>query len=380
MFRIRGGVPFNTQRGVKVYIDFDQDGFFNPNTENVLPLAFQGTGTGWTPTYNVFNVMIPTTAQTGTTHMRVVYSRLGTVPFFTWYQIMPQGMYSYGETQDYSIEIAGLIDSINISNITCNGANDGIIEVIPHATAPVGLEYSISGILGPFQSSPVFTGLFPGVGYDVWVRDPSTGELEEYNSNSVYLTEPSALNFTPTVTSNYNGSQISCFGATDGEITVSVSGGTSPFNFSTDNGATFVGTASSSYTITGLSGGNYDVFVQDANGCTLGSSSIAIAEPNPVTASTLVTSNYNGQDISCAGASDGQITMTGIGGTTPYTFNFNYSGLSANATINNLSAGIYDMSIEDANGCANTYVGAVTLTDPAVLVFGGVSTTSNYNG
>ena len=77
-----GEYPFNTQRGVKVYIDFDQDGFFNPNTENVLPLAFQGTGTGWTPTYNVFNVMIPTTAQTGTTHMRVVYSRLGTVPFF----------------------------------------------------------------------------------------------------------------------------------------------------------------------------------------------------------------------------------------------------------------------------------------------------------
>ena len=69
------GVPFNTQRGVKVFIDFDQDGVFNPNTENVLPLAFQGTGTGWTPTYNVFNVMIPATAQTGTTHMRVVYSR-----------------------------------------------------------------------------------------------------------------------------------------------------------------------------------------------------------------------------------------------------------------------------------------------------------------
>lgn len=374
------GVPFNTQRGVKVYIDFDQDGFFNPNTENVLPLAFQGTGTGWTPTYNVFNVMIPATAQTGTTHMRVVYSRLGTVPFFTWYQIMPQGMYSYGETQDYTIEIAGLIDSLDITNISCNGANDGIIEVFPHATAPAGLEYSISGMLGPFQSSPIFTGLLPGVGYDVWVRDPATGELEEYNANTVYLTEPGVLNFTPTVTSNYNGSQISCFGATDGEITVSVSGGTSPFDYSTDNGTTFVATAPSPYTITGLGGGTYDIYVQDANGCTAGPASIAITEPNPVTATTAVTSNYNGQDISCAGASDGQITMTGIGGTTPYMFDFDNAGLSANATINNLSAGTYDMTIEDANGCTNAYVGAVTLTDPAVLVFSGVSVTSNYNG
>ena len=374
------GVPFNTQRGVKVYIDFDQDGFFNPNTENVLPLAFQGTGTGWTPTYNVFNVMIPTTAQTGTTHMRVVYSRLGTVPFFTWYQIMPQGMYSYGETQDYSIEIAGLIDSIDITNISCNGANDGIIEVVPHSTAPTGLEYSISGMLGPFQSSPIFTGLFPGVGYDVWVRDPATGELEEYNANTVYLTEPNVLNFTSAVTSNYNGSQISCFGATDGEITVSVSGGTSPFNYSTDNGATFVATTSSPHTITGLSDGTYDIYVQDANGCTSGPNTIAITEPNLVTATTIVTSNYSGQDISCAGASDGQITMTGIGGTTPYMFDFDNTGLSANATINNLSSGTYDIVIEDANGCSNTFVGAVTLTDPAVLAFGGVSVTSNYNG
>ena len=141
---------------------------------------------------------------------------------------MPQGMYSYGETQDYTIEISGLIDSLNITNINCNGANNGIIEVVPHATAPAGLEYSISGMFGPFQSSPIFTGLSPGIGYDIWVRDPSTGELEEYNANTVFLTEPNAINFIPTVTSNYNGSQISCFGAIDGEITVSVSGGTSP--------------------------------------------------------------------------------------------------------------------------------------------------------
>ncbi len=374
------GVPFNTQRGVKVFIDFNQDGVFNPNTENVLPLAFQGTGTGWTPTYNVFNVMIPATALTGTTHMRVVYSRLGTVPFFTWYQIMPQGMYSYGETQDYTIEISGLIDSLNITNINCNGVNNGIIEVVPHATAPVGLEYSISGMLGPFQSSPIFTGLSPGIGYDIWVRDPSTGELEEYNANTVFLTEPNAINFTPTVTSNYNGSQISCFGATDGEITVSVSGGIPPYDYSIDNGATFVSTALSPHTITNISDGTYDIYIQDANGCTAGPISLALTEPDPVTANTLVTSNYNGQDVSCTGASDGQITMIGLGGTAPYLFDFDNSGLSTNAIINNLSSGTYDMTIEDANGCTNSYTGAATLTDPPILVIGGVSVTSNYNG
>ena len=72
--------------------------------------------------------------------------------------------------------------------------------------------------------------------------------------------------------------------------------------------------------------------------------------------------------------------MTGIGGTAPYMFDFDNSGLSANATINGLPAGIYDMNIEDANGCTNAYVGAVTLIDPVVLTFDGVSVTSNYNG
>ena len=142
-----------------------------------------------------------------------------------------------------------------------------------------------------------------------------------------------------------------------------------PFNYSTDNGATFVATTSSPHTITGLSDGTYDIYVQDANGCTSGPNSISITEPNLVTATTIVTSNYSGQDISCAGASDGQITMTGIGGTTPYMFDFDNTGLSANTTISNLSSGTYDIVIEDANGCANTFLGAVTLNRPSCIGF-----------
>ena len=222
------GVPANTQRGIKVYIDYNQDGFFDPNLENVI-LPFQGTLNGWFPTFNIFNITIPNTAQTGMTKMRVVYARLGTMPFFVWQQIQPQGTYTFGVTQDYSIEIAGLIDTALTTNISCNGADDGIIEIVPGAFAPAGLEYSITGMMGPFQSSATFNGLLTNTPYDVWVRDPATGELEEYDFNPVILTEPDPLICCKREFKD-NGSQISCTGATDGEITVTVSGGTAPFD------------------------------------------------------------------------------------------------------------------------------------------------------
>ena len=64
---------------------------------------------------------------------------------------MPQGMYSYGETQDYTINFWP-IRFTKYANINCNGANNGIIEVVPHATAPI-LEYSLkcSGLFKVLQ-------------------------------------------------------------------------------------------------------------------------------------------------------------------------------------------------------------------------------------
>ena len=375
------GVPANTQRGIKVYIDYNQDGFFDPNLENVI-LPFQGTLNGWFPTFNIFNITIPNTAQTGMTKMRVVYTRLGTMPFFVWQQIQPQGMYTFGETQDYSIEIAGLIDTVLTTNISCNGADDGIIEVVPGAFAPTGLEYSITGMMGPFQSSATFNGLLPNTPYDIWVRDPATGELEEYDLNPVNLNEPDPLTFAANVSSDYNGSQISCTGATDGEITVTVTGGTAPFDYSIDNGSSFVALAASNpFTITALADGAYDVFVQDANGCTTTATSISVSEPANLNAVVNITSNYNGQDISCVGVADGAVTITASGGTAPYQFDFDNQGFfTTNSIINGLSAGTYDLLVADANNCSNSYIGIVTLTDPTPLVFGGATIASNYNG
>ncbi len=373
------GVPANTQRGVQVWIDFDQNGFFDVS-EKLINLQFQGVQTtGWTPTFNVTNVLIPNTAVTGTTFMRIVYSRIGVVPFFSWFQMAPQGVYNYGETHDYTIQINGLIDAVNTTNISCSGSSDGQIEIIPNPTAPVVLEYSITGMNGPWQSSNIFSNLTPGV-YDVWVRDPATGELEEYMGNSITLTEPSPLSFSSNITSSYNGSDISCFGASDGEITISSIGGTAPYDYSIDNGMTFSIAQPATFISNGLSAISYDLVVQDANGCVAPAVSITLSEPQPLSLTAIVSSDYNGEDISCVGASDGEVTLSGSGGTTPYQFDFNNTGYVPNNIFSNLAEGNYDVTIQDANSCSLVVSPAITLNDPQPLVFGSASVISNYNG
>ena len=62
---------------------------------------------------------------------------------------------------------------------------------------------------------------------------------------------------------------ISCFAASDGTITVSASGGTGPYTFSVDNGANFLGpTGTNLRLFTGLLPNNpYRIKVKDNNGC-----------------------------------------------------------------------------------------------------------------
>lgn len=67
------------------------------------------------------------------------------------------------------------------------------------------------------------------------------------------------------------GTDITCFGAGDGEITITVTAGLSPYYFSIDNGGTYTSLSyPSPYTITGLGPGTYNVRVKDSNNCVSG--------------------------------------------------------------------------------------------------------------
>jgi len=81
---------------------------------------------------------------------------------------------------------------------------------------------------------------------------------------------------------------------------------------------------------------------------------------------TGVISDYNGQHITCAFASDGIVAAQGSGGTAPYTFQWDDPSNTTNDTLFNIPAGVYYVTLTDNIGC--TAVDSVVVVDPPELV------------
>ena len=69
-------------------------------------------------------------------------------------------------------------------------------------------------------------------------------------------------------------------------------------------------------------------------------------------------------NVGCYGQSTGSATVTVTGGNGPYTYNWSNGGNTA--TINNVPAGIYTVTVTDQNGCAG--IGSINITQPPQLV------------
>ena len=125
--------------------------------------------------------------------------------------------------------------TVSKTDITCNGAGDGTITI----TNPTGgygtYDYSIDGGTS-FQPSGSFTGLSTDT-YVVMIRDADlTGCAPTTLDGALEIEEPAIITASGQVTSDYNGSQVSCNGSTDGTITVTASGGTSPLSYTLSGG------------------------------------------------------------------------------------------------------------------------------------------------
>jgi len=258
---------------------------------------------------------------------------------------------------------AFVTSNYNGQNVSCFGFNDGSASVT--ANGGTG-SYTYTWSTFPVQTSAGASNLSAGV-YSVIVTDMNSCSL----TATVSLSQPASINSTVSVISNYNGQQITCFGASDASATVVANNGTNPFTYIWSTVPPQTGTLA-----TNLSAGVYNVFITDANGCSV-TNTISISEPAQLTAGTAVTSNYNGQVISCFGLSDGSASVSPAGGTAPYNFYWNVVPTQITAAVNNLGVGMYSVTVSDANGCV--VVSTVNLYQPAQLN-SSVSALSNYNG
>lgn len=158
------------------------------------------------------------------------------------------------------------------------------------------------------------------------------------------------VNFTPLPVLSVSTQTVSCAGGT-GSASVAVSSGTSPFTYVWSNG-----TSASAIT---AAAGTYSISVTDAAGCT-GTQTASIAQPAAITVSVSSTG------ASC-GQSNGTVTSSIGGGTTPYTYNWTGGGTASSVT--GLAAGSYSLVVTDGNGCTNSTSAVVaTLNGPTAVI------------
>lgn len=226
------------------------------------------------------------------------------------------------------------------------GCNDGEITLTAANGNPSSYFYAIWSIDGTdlypdpssipssaFETSNVFTFTSGEAGdYEFIVVDANNcigfSNIETIDENGVLSID------------SITETQPSCSGDADGEITINISGGIAPFQFSIDNGATYVPTE----TFVGLTAGSYDIRVLDNSGCDV-TLPFVLDEPFPLSASAGVS-----RDVTCDPSGGAEVRITNVvGGTAPYEYSFDGGATWGTSSVGMLLPGDYTVFVRDAS-------------------------------
>lgn len=216
---------------------------------------------------------------------------------------------------DMAIEINKF--SLDISSgVTCQ-SNSGQIEVeIVGGTAPYTTQWSNGA------TDLILSDLSVGH-YDLTVVDASGCQLD----TSIVIEEVIPTQFEGTV------QNVTCNGAANGAIDVTVLDGTPGFTFEWDNGMM-------TEDISGLVAGTYRLKITNGNGCSVWGS-YTVEQSASLVAELEV--------IQPTADEDGEIDLTVSGGVAPYTYT--WANGETSEDLFNVTAGFYEVTVMDANGC-----------------------------
>ena len=216
-----------------------------------------------------------------------------------------------------------------VSNITCNGANNGALTVSPiGGSSPFTYSWTPGG-----QTNATATSLSPGT-YTATITDFFGCKSTAVST----ITQPTIL----TVIMNSNN--VKCFSTATGTVTAAGTGGTGPYTYLWST------LASTLSTVPNVVVGNYPCTVTDANGCSI-TQSITVTEPTAISLTSTVTSANCNQP-------NGSATVTATGGA-PGAYTYSWSAGSTTAVQTGVAANTYTINVTDANNCLQTL--AVTI-------------------
>ena len=208
--------------------------------------------------------------------------------------------------------------SYTVSPTSCLDNNSGAIDVtVSGGSAPYSYLWSNG------STSQDISGLALGT-YTVVVKD----SLGCQTSARVSVFKKT-FQVSPQIT------QPLCSGDSTGSISLSISGGVSPYKFLWSTGDT-------TSLVSNLASGIYHVTVTDSTGCST-LSTYSITSPNPLQATATI------GNTSCEAHS---IDLTPTGGTMPYQFLWSTGAITED--ISGVTRGSYSVVITDTHGCALT--------------------------
>jgi gliding motility-associated-like protein len=276
------------------------------------------------------------------------------------YSVVVSDANGCSSTFDVTVDDEFLTISATSINPTCAN-NNGTIDVVATPNGVYDYTWSANANVGNNTTTNVST--LAADTYTISVSSPTCVRDTTITLSSPPQITDIATNVTSSLCAQNNGAVQ--LGA--------VTGGTSPFSYNFNNQGSGL-----TMNFTSLSAGNYDVVVEDANGCSY-QEAIVVSDDssNPPTQAV-----FDNLDPSCLN-NDGQIEISNvIGGVAPYSYQLNGAASTTTAIFAALASGNYAINIEDANGCsmiANTVLTAPpAITDLATTVTN--STCAQNNG
>jgi len=288
---------------------------------------------------------------------------------------LPAGTYTAsieddnGCTISFEIEISEPDQALQASitaqtDVLCFGEETGSATVT--ATGGSG-SYSYQWDDPASQQTSTASGLAAGT-YNVTVTDNNGCATPVIVS--VTIDGPDEELNTELIPSVFGGDfNVACAGDSTATIDLIISGGTAPYDVLWDLPGTDTSTDED---LTDLGPGMYVVTVTDVNGCET-TDEIVLTAPEPISIESTTTPSL------CFGIPTGSLDITISGGIPAYTATWTGpNGFTGTGTsFTDLEGGVYEVTIEDSNGCI--YLDAVTVVQPVDLVIT-VDSLSDYNG